>query len=581
MDISSGSISRGKSFLPAETDHTVTRAHAESNDMCSEPIHGDSATDVDEECGKPSSIPVEIDAHLETEIIEEDAGTWQATCQSIPANTRLPLRDDLSQLPYSLAIATDSVEYCTTKDISHIPQATVLSTEIAPDFHASVATMESNDCKLPVCGASADYERHRTVNIADINDTHQNETLGPSREPSPTFYEFQIDHDERAQTISYDRPSSENQYFEQREVTEAFDEYQRSVEDGVESIGSCSEPSVRRSLRARHPLEQVQTPQELNKRRASKDKRKVHQKRTKTEDSPKTQRLTLLKEMEDVDQDIINPQDIYQQFLDRSSGVDEDAVRILVRLFYAIASPQAFDQLKDVCTLIRTEGEVVILQKTDTAAQTINALNALDTAATVHSILRRFHLVRLLEHRTERERQHESEKPQRRAKKSKLPRMKGLRTYQNSSSLALADLMAEAYPHLDKPARIRDAAGTEYGKRHSSLKHMLVAGRNWHALQQAFPLGILALIPTGRECGIQNSDIERLHASVFDGFLDILTELRGDFIREVSTTVSLHLTDILFRRDLQWKYRFETVDAQTLRSHRLDAPVLVELCGTD
>jgi hypothetical protein len=75
-----------------------------------------------------------------------------------------------------------------------------------------------------------------------------------------------------------------------------------------------------------------------------------------------------------------------------------------------------------------------------------------------------------------------------------------------SSSLALADLMAEAYPHLEKPVRVQDAVGTEYGKRYSTLNHMLAAGRNWHVLQQAFPIGILALVPTGSERGIHNSE---------------------------------------------------------------------------
>jgi hypothetical protein len=43
------------------------------------------------------------------------------------------------------------------------------------------------------------------------------------------------------------------------------------------------------------------------------------------------------------------------------------------------------------------------------------------------------------------------------------------------ATLALADLMSEAYPHLEKPRRVKDAVGTEYGKRYSTLKHMLSA----------------------------------------------------------------------------------------------------------
>jgi hypothetical protein len=85
-------------------------------------------------------------------------------------------------------------------------------------------------------------------------------------------------------------------------------------------------------------------------------------------------------------------------------------------------------------------------------------------------------------------------------------RKSGKATCAKSSSLALADLMAEAYPHLEKPARVQDATGTEYGKKYSTLRHMLAAGRNWHALQQLFSVGVLALVPTGSESGIHNSE---------------------------------------------------------------------------
>jgi hypothetical protein len=202
-----------------------------------------------------------------------------------------------------------------------------------------------------------------------------------------------------------------------------------------------------------------------------------------------------------IDQNICEPNKIYRQFLDRCAAIDTDIACSLVRLFYTIASPQAFDQLREAFQVVRTEGEITIPQETDTPAQTIEALNALNTAAMVHSILRRFHLVRLCQHRAEREKQHEmTKRAQRRARKA------GKVKCVKSSSLALADLMAEAYPHLEKPARVQDAAGTEYGKKYSTLSHMLAAGRNWHALQQSFSVGILALVPTGSEIGIQNSE---------------------------------------------------------------------------
>jgi hypothetical protein len=279
---------------------------------------------------------------------------------------------------------------------------------------------------------------------------------------------------------------------------------QSPAEPRAEGTELRSMQSARRSLRVRHAQQSAEAPQPLDtKRRPSKAIEKSHQKRIKSEQSPEKRAHALLQELEKIDQNIGEPQEIYRQFVDRCATIDTDVACSLVRLFYAIASPQAFDQLREAFQVARTQGEVTIPQKTDTAAQTINALNALNTAAMMHSILRRFHLVRLHQHRAERENQHETDRPARRqTRKSGLLKAKCAK----SSSLALADLMAEAYPHLEKPVHVQDAAGTEYGKKYSTLKHMLVAGRNWHALQKSFSIGILALVPTGSECGIQNSE---------------------------------------------------------------------------
>lgn len=71
-----------------------------------------------------------------------------------------------------------------------------------------------------------------------------------------------------------------------------------------------------------------------------------------------------------------------------SGTCDEDDVLVdSMNEFYAIASPQAFEQLKNACTLVRSETKIDVPKKTDTAAQTINALNTIDTAAKVHSLV--------------------------------------------------------------------------------------------------------------------------------------------------------------------------------------------------
>lgn len=75
--------------------------------------------------------------------------------------------------------------------------------------------------------------------------------------------------------------------------------------------------------------------------------------------------------------------------------------------------------------------------------------------------------------------------------------------------------------------------------------------------------------------------IERVPAAVFDAFLNILIELRGEFIASVSVAISERISDILYRKDLHSKYKFETIDAADLRSHSLDSSVLVDLCDTE
>lgn len=273
----------------------------------------------------------------------------------------------------------------------------------------------------------------------------------------------------------------------------------------VESRGieCCSASNTIRLRRVRQPSLPAETLQEHNpKHRVTKLSGEPKSKRIKSARSPEKRTQYLLQEMSRIDQNVSDPKAIHQHFLDRCPNVDEDIANSLVRLFYSIASPQALEHLREACMLARVEGEITIPQKTDAAAQTINALNALNTATMVHSILRRFHLVRLHEHRAAYEMQYQTSKPAIRRTR----RVGCAKAQKSAASLAMADLMTEAYPHLVNPHRIRDAHGTEYGKRYSTLKYMLAAGRNWSLLQQTFSAGILALVPTGGEAGMQNSE---------------------------------------------------------------------------
>ena len=75
-----------------------------------------------------------------------------------------------------------------------------------------------------------------------------------------------------------------------------------------------------------------------------------------------------------------------------------------------------------------------------------------------------------------------------------------------NDSLALADLLADAYPQL-KPTRFRDTKGKdEYGKKLKTLKERLASGQKWSKLSEEFASGILALVPTQGEYHVSNRE---------------------------------------------------------------------------
>jgi hypothetical protein len=172
---------------------------------------------------------------------------------------------------------------------------------------------------------------------------------------------------------------------------------------------------------------------------------------------------------------------------------------LLTRLFFAIASPDTFYQLRDACISIRENGTSTILQPTNSVAQTIQALDNLEIAVSTNSILRRYHLTRLVDHRNERESYQRPERAVRIVKDSS-------DGYGRASSLALADLMAQAYLKLKSLPRSRGKSEDKYQRKLKSLKNRISSGRNWYLLQQKFTPGILALVHTGKDNKIYNSE---------------------------------------------------------------------------
>ena len=124
-------------------------------------------------------------------------------------------------------------------------------------------------------------------------------------------------------------------------------------------------------------------------------------------------------ELEHIPKSIIQPVKIYETIITRSNCKEENVLWLLIRLFFAIASPDAFYQLRDACTMVRGREKLTVTQDVNTIAQTIQALDKLESTTSAQSIIRRYHLVRLVEHRIERKKKHISQRPERATKKLK------------------------------------------------------------------------------------------------------------------------------------------------------------------
>jgi hypothetical protein len=72
--------------------------------------------------------------------------------------------------------------------------------------------------------------------------------------------------------------------------------------------------------------------------------------------------------------------------------------------------------------------------------------------------------------------------------------------------------------------------------------------------------------------------IEKLSTPLFTEFFTVLNEFRGEFLHKVSELVSRHIHDIIYRKDLSWKYGFEKIGGDTLKREQLDSPGFIQFC---
>ncbi|EPE34351.1 hypothetical protein GLAREA_10045 [Glarea lozoyensis ATCC 20868] len=295
--------------------------------------------------------------------------------------------------------------------------------------------------------------------------------------------------------------------------------------------------------------------------------------------------------------------EVFETFYKRLSDDRKHLSSLLMRLFYAVGSPDALRQLRDALDLSRKNSMIASYHDSNDLAATVSVLDQLDATTTLSHILRRYHLVRLLDHRSKLESNHKAAKLAVKGTKRRLKydceRIELMRRGENadcdantrsakerlkyrSKTRALTDLMQTLYPDLSPDSEgITTAGGCEYTRKLTKLRNRLACARNWYQFEETFPGAILALIPcaTG-DLSISIDHVEKLPSDVLKIFLDYLKERRGVFLSKMSRILSKDLYDVLMRRNVTKRYKLEQTNENSLTDGLHDDDRLLELCET-
>ncbi|EDN04282.1 predicted protein [Histoplasma mississippiense (nom. inval.)] len=213
-----------------------------------------------------------------------------------------------------------------------------------------------------------------------------------------------------------------------------------------------------------------------------------------------TDMFELCTELEPISNKIFEPDEVYRVLVRRSETKYHQKVPFLVRLFFAVASPLAFEQLAEACEAARERNDMIAPFSADDDAMLMKkVLDALDSGVTICAILRRFFLVQLLNCRLRREDDHKNRRSVRvAAQQSRGGLIKDTGFSGRADSSAFRDLLMTFYPRLKIP--------------------------------------------------------DRRNSSVDD---NVLCEYRGAFLQEVSH-LTQNIEDILYEHDIGVRYGFES-----------------------
>jgi hypothetical protein len=102
-------------------------------------------------------------------------------------------------------------------------------------------------------------------------------------------------------------------------------------------------------------------------------------------------------DLDEISQKILEPEEVHRILTERSPEKYHNRMAFLTRLFFAIASPHAFRQFSEACSLVRQHDGSTISFSLDEDSSLMRALDVLEVETRIRAILRRFYLVRLLD----------------------------------------------------------------------------------------------------------------------------------------------------------------------------------------
>jgi hypothetical protein len=177
---------------------------------------------------------------------------------------------------------------------------------------------------------------------------------------------------------------------------------------------------------------------------------------------------------------LIQPPKLMQLIADMLAGTHKNSAVPLTCFFFSVASPFALRQLREACVSVRKSQRVDPATEEAGVWQSVRALDRIDMHEHVSPILRRYHLVKLVERRD----QLYNEIVESVAQSWSLPPRRGLRKQtaaagavgtKKAAKLALERLVNEAYPENTQEM---ERSTAQYEKNSKILQNRLSNGHN-------------------------------------------------------------------------------------------------------